>query len=284
MITKNFKFLRRYFNDKQESLAKMLHISQSVISEWEHGKEIPMEMLCKIAYRYNVSIDDLKNKDLSLFYEDVEEINIDTAMKISDSMFPLLTSNIATTNASFNQAYDTTISLLNLDDVNELDKNIEILRKILVLYKRAWNESSTYVALSNSITLILFFYVFYTQRGINIGQELINKEKLSELDIHTAQLRDPRKEQQSNPYEDKQHAFFNKYDDIVYEYIKILKNNKHFNELGDFYLGLCYLIGFTEDILEAYTLSYQVGLYMLIQQCKLENQYAEKFIDSISLS
>ena len=228
MITKNLKFLRRYFNDKQEILAKMLHISQSVISDWEHGKEIPMEMLSKIAYRYNVSIDDLKNKDLSLFYEDVEVFDIDSVMQISNSMFPLLTSNIATTNDCFNQAYDMTISLLNIDEINEIVNHIEVFENILTLYKHAWDENNTYVALSNSISLILFFYVLYTQRGINIGQELLNKGKLSELEINTTKLRDPRKKQQPNPYEEKQHAFFDKYDDIVYEYIKILKNEKRF--------------------------------------------------------
>ena len=54
----------------------------------------------------------------------------------------------------------------------------------------------------------------------------------------------------------------------------------NFSELGDYYLAMCYFLGFTENYIE-YDMSRQVGIYMLTQMCKLENMYAKKFIESL---
>ena len=39
MVAKNFKFLYRYYKDKQEVLAQMLHVPQSNISAYINGKK-----------------------------------------------------------------------------------------------------------------------------------------------------------------------------------------------------------------------------------------------------
>lgn len=71
-----------------------------------------------------------------------------------------------------------------------------------------------------------------------------------------------------------------KYDDLVYQNIKLLKNNTQFSALGDFYLGMCYFVGFAEDFME-YEVCSQTGMYMLLQLCKLDNKYADSFIESL---
>ena len=50
MIAKNFKFLYRHFQDKQEVLAQMFRVPQSNISGYVNGtKPIPVDILQKIA-------------------------------------------------------------------------------------------------------------------------------------------------------------------------------------------------------------------------------------------
>ena len=109
---------------------------------------------------------------------------------------------------------------------------------------------------------------------------ILNKGKLTSFDIRSDFLRNPDKPIEQNPYEQHQKSFFEKYHDLVYDNIKLLKNNVNFSALGDFYLAMCYLVGFAEDFIE-YETGYISGIYMLIQLCKLENTYAEKLLGDL---
>ena len=118
MVAKNFKFLYRYYKDKQEVLAQMLHVPQSNISAYINGKKpIPTDVLNNISVRYNVPIDDLVNKDLSVEFDSPQTVTLDDAAHIAESMFPILTSNVAKTNDNFNRAYELLFASLQLEDV-----------------------------------------------------------------------------------------------------------------------------------------------------------------------
>ncbi|WP_340293375.1 LexA family protein [Staphylococcus coagulans] len=67
MFSKNLKYLRNKFNMEQIDLAKKLgRKSASSISEWEKGKYTPkMKTLTELARLFNVSINDLMEKDLA---------------------------------------------------------------------------------------------------------------------------------------------------------------------------------------------------------------------------
>ena len=93
-------------------------------------------------------------------------------------------------------------------------------------------------------------------------------------------LRDPRKPIVVNKFEQQRKLFFEKYDDLVYQNIKLLKRNMQFSELGDFYLAMCYFFGFAEDIVDYETCT-QTAMLMLLQLCKLENKYADSFMESL---
>lgn len=281
MVAKNFKFLYRYYKDKQEVLAQMLHVPQSNISAYINGKKpIPTDVLNNISIRYNVPIDDLVNKDLSVEFDSPQTVTLDDAAHIAESMFPILTSNVAKTNDNFNRAYELLSASLQLEDVTVFCKSIRDLERAVTLFQKAWEESDTYVALANSLSTILLVYAFYTQRGIKIGQALLNSGALNTFDIKSTFLRNPNKPDAINPYEDQKKRFFEKYDDLVYQNIKLLKNNTQFSALGDFYLAMCYFVGFAEDFME-YEVCSQTGMYMLLQLCKLDNKYADSFIESL---
>lgn len=73
----NLKFLRSKFDDTQLELAEFLgYKSLSSVSDWERGKSIPdAGILNKIATRYNTTIDDLLELDLSNPVKRTPDIN-----------------------------------------------------------------------------------------------------------------------------------------------------------------------------------------------------------------
>lgn len=203
MVAKNFNFLYRYYKDKQEVLAQMLHVPQSNISAYINGKKpIPTDVLNNISIRYNVPIDDLVNKDLSVEFDSPQTVTLDDAAHIAERMFPILTSNVAKTNDNFNRAYELLVASLQLEDVTVFCKCIRELERAVTLFQKAWEESDTYVALANSLSTILLVYAFYTQRGIKIGQALLNSGAINTFVIKSTFLRNPNKPDVINPYED----------------------------------------------------------------------------------
>lgn len=127
MLSKNFKFLYRYYKDKQEVLAQMLHVPQSNISAYINGKKpIPTDVLRNISIRYNVSVDDLMSKDLLLEYDSPQTLSVDDAVNFSEHMLPILTSNVAKTNDSFNTAYDILQHALQLENIDAFYEKLRI--------------------------------------------------------------------------------------------------------------------------------------------------------------
>lgn len=63
----NLRYLREKHDIEQKELVENLGFkSQSIISEWESGKRMPnIGVIHDIAQMFNVSIDDLINKDLT---------------------------------------------------------------------------------------------------------------------------------------------------------------------------------------------------------------------------
>ena len=280
MVAKNFYFLYRHHKEKQTVLANDFGVTQSTISDYVNGKkEIPTNILNEISKRYGISSDDLMNKDLSIEYDTPQFMFLDDVAEFSDKILPILTSKIARNNNNFNRAYETLISFLQADDIDVFREQIWILKNVVTLFQKAWEESKTYVALSNSVTTILFIYSFYNQKGIEITKELTDKGSLSLLDVQSKYLNNFKDYSEQNLYEKERMKIFKKYKTIVYENIKFLKRNVHFSELGDYYLAICYLFGFEEDF-DDYETYAKVSIYMLLQQYEIGNKYAIEFIDN----
>ena len=277
MLAKNFKFLYKYHKDKQEVLAQMFHVPQSNISAYVNGKKpIPTDVLNGISVRYGVPIEDLLHKDLSQEYDLPQSLELKEIATFAENLIPILTSNIAKTNDSFLRANEKVKFCFY--QLEELD-GIWILEHAISLYQKAWEESGSYVALSNCISTVLFMYMSFNQSGMAIGQKLISKGKLTTFDIQNIFLRDPNKKLHKNSYKKQQIRIFEKYEDLVYENIKLLKGNTIFSELGDYYLALCYLVGFADDYIE-FESCQNTGFLMMLQLCNLDNKYAEKVMET----
>lgn len=282
MVAKNFKFLYRYYNDKQEALAKMFDKPQSTISGYVNGTiPIPVDILKQLANRYNESANRLINVDLSAEYDSPQTMMmLNNLLNTGDEILPFPTSKVAKSNDNFNLARKILSEERLVDDIEVFHSRVSVYEHIITLFQKAWEECNSYVALSNALSTILAVYASYNQTCIKIVQELNKKYNLNFYDLQKGMLRNPKKGNSINLYEEQQKKFFNKYDDIVYENIRHLKENARFSELGDYYLALCYYIGFKEDFIE-YEQCVQTGFYMLMQLLKIENKYAEKFFENL---
>ena len=281
MVAKNFRFLYKYFGDTQKSLADMFDVTQSTISDYVNGtKIIPLAVLQKISIRYGVSMDDLSKKDLALEFDLPHTIGIKDVENIGESVLPILSSNIAKNNDNFNRAYNILMDISQLEKMEALYGKISVLEHAISLFQKAWDESHSYVAISNSLHTIFFIYMLYGEKGIDIGQKLINKGSVDLFKMEDVILRDPKKIKKGNIYEKKRKEFFDKYEDLVYDNIKLLKSNINFSELGDYYSAMCYFFEFVDDCIES-ELCFKIGIHMLLQLYRLGNKYAEKVIDAI---
>ncbi len=78
LFSKNFKYLRRKMNLKQEELAAKLFVTPQAISKWETNKSIPnIQMLITISKLFHISVDELLNVDLETNHEQEKEIEME---------------------------------------------------------------------------------------------------------------------------------------------------------------------------------------------------------------
>lgn len=276
MIAKNLKFLRKYYGDTQVTLAKMLKMPQGNISEYEHEKKpIPLDVLKKISIRYNVTINDLISCDIASEFDLPQKVLLDD--DLNEDVFPILRSSFARKNESFNRAYDRFFEAMNVDKIEDLYKRVYMIEFAITLFEKAWEEIGTYVALSNIVSSVLLIYSLYGQHSLRIGQYIMNNKRLSVVDLQKLMLCDPSQPVKKNSYEKNKKEIFLKYEKLVYDCIKQLKSKTKFSELGDYYLALCYVIGFVDDSVD-YNTSALVGAHMMLQLDQLENKYAFSYI------
>lgn len=279
MVAKNFNYLWKFNDDKQEVLSKILKRSQGTISQYANGKrKIPVDILAKISDIYGVSTDDLINKDLSLEYDFPLTLNIEHAMDMTFKCFPFFTSDVAKTNDNFNRAQNIIQEIFEIDSISEFDSKICIFEHAIELYEKVWKESKTYIALANSISLIFLIHFIYSQRSNDITEKLIDGENNNYCKITPKLLRELYKDKSTNPYNKKRQNFYLKHYNTVFNNIKMLKKNLNYSDLGDFYLTLCYFDGYILDSSD-YENSIQAAVMMLLQQEEIGNHYAKKFLE-----
>lgn len=279
---KNLKYLMDINGDKQIPLGKEFGVSQGSMSAYLHGKtRIPDDILLKISNKYGVTVSDLINKDISAEWDFPISItfNIDRMIDLLLLSFPQKTSRKAQKNKNFNKAFEISRKVY-LEAVDTLDSRICIYEHAIDLYEKAWNESNTYVALINRISLILFIYSKYCQRNINISAEINENDTLEASEIQKILLRNQKNNNFVKKYEKKSKEFVSKYHNQVYENIKLLKNNPDFCELGDFFLLQCFWQGFIDEDID-YDICQQTAGLMVYQQIKLNNSYVIKLFENL---
>ena len=280
MIKKNIRFLRKFLhNDTQKALAHRLGITQGMFSEYESGKKpVSIDIAKQIANIYNVPLDDLIKKDLASEYDFPRFLTVEDAHVMGENLFPIMTSELAETNPNFTRAYRHMTDSFRFESLDEFESSIDKLELAVSLFQSAWEQTNCYVALSNSISVILLIFSFYDRHKTQIARELMDNDKVKTATLLRGESPSAG---DSIRFEEKQRSILLKHSDIVYGNIKLLKSNLSFAQLGDYYLALCTFLNFDEDFIGTDE-GIHIGSYMLYQLHKLKNEYALKFIENIS--
>ena len=190
MTAQNIRFLRRYFNDKQIDLARILGVTQSTISDYERGnKPLTVDKLHDVSHRYGVSIDDMVSTNLSIRYEEYKKIEIKSIKKFMESVFPIMKLEGKKTSKNFDLAYKILVDTLNADSLEKFYTKTSMLEHAIHLFKKDWDDRNCFESLSNFILTTLIIHSFYSRKCFDVANQLTNKRSLSYLDIQKAGLK-----------------------------------------------------------------------------------------------
>lgn len=134
----NIIWLRKQNGYTQETFAEVLNISRQSISKWERGEALPdIENLLELSKIYNVSIDDLINKDLKTTICQKSEVENNIQSSKNGDIF--LKNNIDNNG----------IELVNnnVSDTNEEENNQGVAKEVEKDFNEKANKESEYTTI-----------------------------------------------------------------------------------------------------------------------------------------
>ena len=78
----------------------------------------------------------------------------------------------------------------------------------------------------------------------------------------------------------KRREFIEEFDDFTFELIKALKSDLDWSDLGDYYLGMKYLLGMVDSGFSQ-EMNKTIGTQMLLAQVQLDNKYAVRTLITV---
>lgn len=116
-VAHNIKTLRSVYKETREELANIIGLpginAQQNIYNYESGRcQPPLDIIKKIAYHYNVSVEDLIYEDLSSFKLDTKKVDVEKFYKFIQSFF-LFFEKSKVDDPDFQNAYDLAIRILD---------------------------------------------------------------------------------------------------------------------------------------------------------------------------
>lgn len=285
-LLSNLKFIRHYYGESQDNIVKILGIKQGTYSDYERGRrEIPIDVLQKIAYHYRVTVDDLRHIDYSKNVELLELPTKEESINLGFEILPIFSDEIALNNAHFRKAFDILMFWKNkaLDNGNilqdqkqrqRMEQDIEICYD---LFARAWNEDNIYMAAAN-IVRIYYLACASMFSGMDILMDFLLSSKRTEIDLKEKYLRKPPTQKVINCFRQQRKELFIETNEEVFNLIAELKRDIHYADLGDYLFALRYLVGYYRNKWSFDTNS-NIGYDLLVGLAKIGNEYAKNIVD-----
>lgn len=280
----NLKHLIRVSGDSQSELAAYLgYSSDSGINNLinpNRGNDYPSDpkLIDDICKRYGITRD-------MLLYEDLSDINtfhlyecdLGSLIELHKKMFPTITPK-DNDPILFKKGYKIHMDFINKAQIDSVENEMMFF-EFINLYEQAWNESNSFSALANILSILVY-----------IRSNIQNEHRLEGLKKYKKNIIDKKTLDRDYILNNNNSSLnleeLSEFDDLIIQCISILKKHKDYHEFADYYLAIRYTVNIAhEDIDEAVSAS--ISGYLLSDLVYLQNQYAidyfvfkDKFINT----
>jgi len=273
----NIRSLRKAYGEKQVELAEGVHVSSSLVSEWESGKKAPKrDSLESIAFRYSVTVEQLVNGDCS----GIDFSNIDFTkenfISASEEILPLIISDKALEDSYFKKGYDYTQLIMtaarngNTDGITD-----SIVERIVEAYTVSFEELKTIESAANMIWWVFILSALIFDEHMAEMSEAVVYRKASGKDFVKKYMV---KNKRTNDVENEscKKSFILEIQEDMVKYLRVLKKSPKYSNLADYYSALRYIAGI---VITDYGQEWNknIGIEMMKSLKMLGNPYALKF-------
>lgn len=278
LLGKNIQHLREIHGETLSELGDAVFLGNTAIKNYESGTRDPKpQVLASIAKHFGKTVDELMQSDLSGLGEiDCSLHGVTQFLDLWKIMFPLFKSDEAMKNEDFRKAYNKCTSVLD-----SLSRNEEVAGHV-------WSDCfelflSAVKAEVPEAVANLFWLVFMDWSSImdqkmrTAYTSLIYSRKNQQTAAKTILKINS---EVSEEVIKKRREFIEEFDDFTFELIKALKSDLDWSDLGDYYLGMKYLLGMVDSGFSQ-EMNKTIGTQMLLAQVQLDNKYAVRTLITV---
>ncbi|MBO6133919.1 MAG: helix-turn-helix transcriptional regulator [Lachnospiraceae bacterium] len=272
----NIKALRKFYGETQEQLGEILGMEKNTISSYECGRTEPdKETLERLARHYGVFTDILLSYDLT----GLPRIDLEDVFQWSENFycyFPILTSKKAMANEHFEVALKLHKEVFYTFQKVQIEKCLNSIVSCCHEYRESLEDEDS--KLCASANLLGFYHMIIG--SIEICIELMEEKTalgasiISYLNYNWDEFN--RSLREAYDVVSKIHGSFSERTRFIEELIINLRSTREWHELGDYYFGLHFMMGFAADSLDCITNLF-TGLSIISTFERLGNPYCREF-------
>ena len=276
-LGKNLQNLRVMRGETLKIMAENLGCVRSTISQYESGNRKPdPETLKRLAKYFGKTVDELLYEDLSLLEKyPTKYISSSEVMEKYSQIMPLFFTEELMENSSFAKAYNLCRRVVRAFSEGDVLRG-SIITDIFEGYLYALEEVERQEIIADLLWCIFLWWgqIADTKEMLRLQNKLLSKRlELGEI-VRIQQ-------NESREVEDKKAAFIADFDILITDAIRILKSEKEWSDLGDYYLALRYMYGII-DTGYSKEMNLAMGIQLMISYGQLENKYALSFFNAVT--
>lgn len=276
-IGANILNLRKACGETAKELAELLNVAESTIYNYEKGIRQPdMQTLKMIANHYDFPVERIINEDLSWLDFTVHQIDWENFISVFEIMFPITCSEKSMKNSHFSKAYDITNEIWFKIRNNESVMFFRIERAMEEYEAAIIDDNNIIEAAANMLWLVFIIYSMFPDEHSQKMGEAILHGKGNKKDFIKKYVLRKSDFTSSNETSDKKEYVKDSQENVMV-LINMLKQSTDFQDLGDYYLALRYVVGMIENEYNG-AFNKTIGMEMMTSFATLGNKYALKML------
>lgn len=285
----NIRGLRKGYGETQLALATAIGVGVSTISSYELGERVPeRDILLKIAKHYRITENELLNSNFANFADlkSVLKLPINDKEYNKDmfgKMLPLICTNKALKNLHFKEAYSIHQEMCKLI-IDEVELDTDKIERCMKLYDTA-REEGTIEGAANYLWWLFFFAFIFTFLTPQMVENIAGKKNATVKDIlqngFLPSFDDEPTDRETQKFLETRKNFIEENEVSIIVNIYLLKHNKEYQDLGDYYLALYYKLDIVSNSLSS-EMNSAVGDEMMLAFSWMGNSYAKSFVTPIN--